>query len=119
MAHRFLLVDDDVAFRTVMKQILEAHGLEVVGALESGAKLVPAYKQLKPDFVLMDLMMPEVSGLSAVQELKGHDPEARIIVITGLERGYARKEVERMGVAGVLDKPFRWEQLEEILMKIA
>ena len=79
-AKRVLVVDDAAVMRRMIGRMLAEHGFEVCGEATNGAEAVERYKELAPDFVTMDLIMPEADGLHGVQEIIAHDPAARIIM---------------------------------------
>jgi DNA-binding NarL/FixJ family response regulator len=81
-----LIVDDHPLFRKGLRALLESMpGIEVVGEAKSGREAVDMALTLNPDVVLMDLQMPEGSGLSATRELTKACPGARILVVTLFE----------------------------------
>ena len=71
-----LIVDDASFMRKVMKDLVEANGHDVVGEARDGDEAIKAYEMLNPDLVLMDVVMPEKSGLEAVKHIMGTDPDA-------------------------------------------
>src|SRR5437879_8230505 len=64
--------------RTMISDILAQAGFEVVGEAETGSQAVEKYRQLKPDLVTMDIVMPDMGGIDAVREIVKHDPDAKI-----------------------------------------
>lgn len=63
MVKRILIVDDVVFMRMMLKDIIIKNGYEVVGEVENGVKVVEMYKELKFDFVMMDIIMFEMDGI--------------------------------------------------------
>jgi DNA-binding NarL/FixJ family response regulator len=82
---RVLIADDHALFRDGLRSLLEAHGVEVVGEAKNGREAVDLAKQHRPDVVLMDLSMPEMSGLAATRLITAEVPEAKVIVVTASE----------------------------------
>lgn len=77
-----ILVVDDAAFmRMRMSKILSEAGYTVIQA-ENGIDAVAKYKVSHPDAVLMDITMPEMDGLTALKEIRAHDPNARVAMVT-------------------------------------
>ena len=70
MSKRVLIVDDAVFMRMMIKDILEKNGFEIIGEASNGASAVEEYKNLKPDIVTMDITMPEMDGIQAVDVYK-------------------------------------------------
>src|SRR2546427_1543628 len=70
--------------RTMISDILAQAGFEVVGEAETGVQAVERYKQLKPDLVTMDIVMPDMGGIDAVREIVKHDPDAKILMCSAM-----------------------------------
>ena len=69
MNHTVLVCDDAIFMRTMISDILSQAGFEVVGEAESGLQAVEKYRELKPDLVTMDIVMPDMGGIEAVREI--------------------------------------------------
>ena len=78
MSHTVLVCDDAIFMRTMISDILAQAGFEIVGEAETGSQAVEKYRQLKPDLVTMDIVMPDMGGIDAVREIVKHDPDAKI-----------------------------------------
>ena len=81
---RVLIVDDAVVMRMMIKGILSKNGYEVVGEAQNGVEAVEKYRALSPDLVTMDMVMPEMDGITAVKQIVAGDPNARIIMCTSM-----------------------------------
>lgn len=80
---RLLLVDDHAVFREGVRALLEARGtFEVVAEAATGREAVEEARRLKPDVVLMDIAMPEMTGLDATREIREASPDSRILILT-------------------------------------
>lgn len=80
---RVLIVDDHPLFRKGMRALLDAQPeIEVVGTAGNGLEATTLADELRPDVILMDLQMPEGSGLSAIREILAEHPAIRILVVT-------------------------------------
>ena len=75
---RVLVVDDAMFMRRMLSDILEKGGHIVCGEAATGKEAVDRYKELKPDLVTMDIIMPDMSGIEAVKEIRKSDSEAKI-----------------------------------------
>lgn len=117
MPSRVLIADDAMFMRIMLKDILVKYGFEVVGEAENGAQAVAKYKEIKPDLVTMDIVMPEMDGITAVKNILAIDPSAKIVMCTAM--GQQTLVIEAMG-AGAKDfitKPFSPTKVVETLRK--
>lgn len=82
-AHRILIVDDELDFGTTLAERLELRGFaaKAVGGAQEAMEILAA--DWRPDVVLLDLMMPGVDGLAALDLIKRHDPKIQVIILTG------------------------------------
>ena len=112
MAKAILVADDDPDILSIVSMSLETQGYTVYKAT-NGREAVDLAKQHHPDLVLMDMMMPVVSGYEAVAELKA-DAATRDITIVGLSAKAMATDMERatdVGIDGYITKPFRIAQV--------
>jgi NarL family two-component system response regulator LiaR len=80
---RVLVVDDHAIIRKGLRAVLElVPDVELVGEAENGKRALELHQELKPDVTLMDLMMPEMDGITCIREIKAQSPPARILVLT-------------------------------------
>lgn len=117
MAKRVLIVDDAAFMRMMIKDILTKNGYEVAGEAENGAKAVEMYKELQPDVVTMDITMPEKDGIAAVKEIKGIDPNARIIMCSAMGQQMMVMEAIQAGARDFVVKPFQQDRVLQALEK--
>lgn len=112
---RALIVDDSAYARLMLQQVLEHHGVQVVVSAASPAEAVELYKKFQPDFVTMDLVMPDGGGVEAIKALYAMDPKAKIVVISALRGGLELQQARELGVIAVVHKPFEWPDLEKAI----
>ena len=80
---KVLIADDHAIVRTGLSMLLEAQGgFDVVGEAENGSDAVRLALRLKPDVVVMDLMMPEVDGIAATREIKAKAADSKVLILT-------------------------------------
>ena len=102
---RVLVVDDHAVVRQGLRGLLELQdGIEVVGDAADGAQGVEAATRLRPDVILMDLVMPALDGVSAMRLLRERLPETRVIVLTSFLDDDKLLPALRAGAAGYLLK---------------
>jgi len=98
-----VVADDepDVLFLLRM-QLRMVPGIEVVGTAVNGSEAVDRCKELAPDAVVMDLLMPVASGFQAIERLQAELPGVRVVAYTALAGDYIREETRRLGIDLVL-----------------
>lgn len=102
---RVLVVDDHLVVREGLRLILDSgEGFEVVGEAADGAAAVREFKALRPDVVLMDLRMPGVDGLEAIERIRAEDAGAAIVVLTTFNEAELVQRALRAGARGYLLK---------------
>ena len=102
---RVLVVDDHAVVREGLRSFLDLQeGIEVVGEADDGVAAVEAAEELKPDVVLMDLVMPRLDGVGAMRELRERVAGARVIALTSFFDENRLLPVLRAGAAGYLLK---------------
>ncbi|NLW08481.1 MAG: response regulator [Firmicutes bacterium] len=106
MKARVMLVDDAKVMRLMLARIFEQAGYEIVGEASNGLEAVEKYKEIKPDLVMMDITMPEMSGIDAVKEIRNIDPDARIIMCTAMGQRPLVVEAITAGAMNYIVKPF-------------
>ncbi len=117
MAHRVLLVDDASFMRMMLKNILVGSGYEVAGEAENGAKAIEQYKALKPDLVIMDIIMPEMGGIDAVREIIKLNPGAKILMCSSMGQQSLVVEAIQAGAKDFIVKPFQPSNVLEAVKK--
>ncbi|MDP4087173.1 MAG: response regulator [Bacillota bacterium] len=103
---RILIVDDAKFMRMTLTNILTKAGHEVVGEAENGQQAVSSYQSIKPDLVTMDITMPEMSGLKAVQIIKSEFPDAKVIMCSAMGQQKMVVEAIEAGAKDFIVKPF-------------
>jgi DNA-binding NarL/FixJ family response regulator len=109
---RVLIVDDHAVVREGLRSFLELQeGIAVVGEAADGAEAVATAEELRPDVVLMDLVMPKVDGVQAMQRLRERVPGTRVIVLTTFLDDDRLLPAIRAGAAGYLLKNAQPQEL--------
>lgn len=113
-----ILVADDAAFmRLSLKNMLQNNGFEVVGEAENGLRAVELYIKLKPDIVTMDITMPEMEGIEALENIIKIDSNATIIMVSALGQESKVKKAILSGAKGFIVKPFKEENLVKAISR--
>lgn len=101
---RVLIVDDHDLFRDGIASLLRARGYEVVGEASDGLEAVARARELKPELVLMDIRMPNMSGLEATRLIKAEFPDAKVVILTVSDEEDDLFEAIKSGASGYLLK---------------
>src|SRR5687768_18440081 len=104
--------------RTMISDILTQAGFEVVGEAESGAQAVTKYRQLKPDLVTMDIVMPDMGGIDAVREICPEDPDAKILMCSAMGLQALVVVAIQAGAKDFVVKPFQPSRVVEAVQRV-
>ncbi|KPK73606.1 chemotaxis protein CheY [candidate division WOR_3 bacterium SM23_60] len=115
---RVLIVDDAMFMRRMLSDILEKGGHTVCGEAASGKEAVERYQELKPDLVTMDIIMPDMSGIEAVKEIKKADPEAKILMVSAMGQQALVLEAVQAGALDYVVKPFQPSRVLESIDRV-
>src|SRR5262249_25002197 len=111
---RILLVDDEPQFREMMSEYLGMKGFDVLEAA-SGEDALAQLPDVQPDLVLLDLMMPGISGIETLRRIKSHRPETCVIMVTAVEDLDTARSALAAGAADYVSKPFTFQYLDSVL----
>jgi two-component system NarL family response regulator len=112
---RVLLVDDHPMFLDGLRNLLTAHGMEVVGLGQDGLEAQTLARALRPDLIVMDLQMPGCDGLEATRRVKAEWPEARIVILTVSAQEENLFAALQAGASGYLLKSLNAEEFFALL----
>jgi DNA-binding NarL/FixJ family response regulator len=111
----FLIVDDSALTTKKLTDTLKEMGHTVVKTAATGVEALEAYRECNPDFVTMDITMPDMDGIQATKNIKAEFPDANIIMVTSHgQEGMVMKAI-KAGAKGYVLKPMKAERLREII----
>jgi DNA-binding NarL/FixJ family response regulator len=116
---KILIADDHALFRDSLRSLLTAHGYDVVGEAANGKEAVELAAQLEPEIVLMDLLMPEVDGLSATRHISAQQPDVKVVILTASDDDSNLFEAIKSGAQGYLLKNLESDQFFKLLEGVA
>jgi two-component system response regulator AtoC len=111
-----LVVDDEETIRFCLKEALESEGYEVYTE-EDGEKSLSLVKTVIPDLVILDLKLPGMSGLDLLREIKSHDSNILVILLTGHGSVDTAVSAMKAGAFDYLEKPFKMEHVKVVVEK--
>lgn len=114
---RALIVDDSKLTHTFLEEALADKGFVVCGHAFNGLEGVRAYVETAPDVVIMDILMPKVDGVQAIREIRSLDPDARIVILTSLDRESLLSAAINAGARDYALKPCDPKDLAETLRR--
>ncbi len=118
MSNTVLVCDDAIFMRTMISDILSQAGFEIVGEAESGLQAVQKYRELKPDLVTMDIVMPDMGGIEAVREICEQDPDAKILMCSAMGQQALVVEAIQAGAKDFVVKPFQPSRVLEAVQRV-
>jgi two-component system chemotaxis response regulator CheY len=119
MGLRVLVADDAAFMRQMIREIIEPEGFEVVGEASDGVEVVESYRELEPDLVMMDIVMPKCSGIDAVKEIVAEVPTACIVMCSALGQETLVMEALQAGAKDFIVKPFKPDAVLSTLKKVS
>lgn len=118
MARTVLICDDALFMRTMLADILEQAGFDVVGQAETGAEAVRKYRELQPSLVTMDIIMPDMGGIDAVREIVKEYPDAIILMCSAMGQQALVIEAIQAGARDFVVKPFQPSRVLEAVQRV-
>ncbi|MFP3909067.1 MAG: response regulator [Halobacteriota archaeon] len=116
MVVKILLVDDSQFMRKLLRQILESNsGYTIVGEAENGVEAVQKANELKPDIIMMDIVMPIKDGIAATAEIKSSNSGFKVVMCTSVGQEEKMKQAVKAGADGYITKPFQGPKVVEAI----
>ncbi len=115
---KVLVVDDASVVRMMMKKVLKGSGFEVVGEAANGSEALEKYKELKPDVVTMDMVMPEADGIQATRDIVEFDKDAKVVIVSGIDQRELLMKAIDAGASSYIVKPFESDRVIATLNEV-
>lgn len=116
---KILVVDDSMVYRKTIVNYLEAEmpDVEYITA-QDGQEGFELYQEEDPDYIFLDLLMPELNGEEVLAKIREEDQETGVIILTADVQKMVKEDVEKLSILEFINKPFSPEKAEEIVEKI-
>lgn len=115
---RILVADDADFMYEMLENLIDKMHYEVVGYAADGEEAVRKFKDLTPDLITMDILMPRMNGIKSIKEIRRLSPKARILVISALSDPDLVKEAMAAGASDYITKPFSVSDLKSRIAKV-
>jgi len=119
VSRRAMVVDDSVIAATKLRVALESLGHSVVGSTDNGTDALGMYRDLRPDFVTMDIVMPDMDGVQATRQILTEFPDAVVIMVTSIGQEKMVMDALKAGAVGYILKPIKADSIGSTLEKLA
>lgn len=113
-----LIIDDSRTSRRILREILEEAGHTIVGEGIDGEAGYLKYKELRPDLVTLDITMPKLDGIEALQLIRKCDEDARVVMITAAGQKEKMIQAVRHGAAEFITKPYEPDLVKNVIEKV-
>lgn len=117
MARRLLIVDDAMIMRMRIKEIAREAGWEIAGEAGNGEEALARFRDLQPDLVTLDIVMPKMDGVSALRLIREEFPAARVAMVSAVDQKEKLAECIRLGAVDFIVKPFDKTRLKNFFEK--
>lgn len=118
MDKKILLVDDAAFMRMLIKDTLTKNGYTNILEAADGAIACEVYAAEKPDLVIMDITMPNKTGIDALKDIKGSDPMAKVIMCSAMGQEAMVVEAIKLGALDFIVKPFKADRILQTVKKV-
>ena len=117
MDKKILLADDAAFMRMLIKDILKKNGYTNIVEASDGETACEIYAAEKPDLVIMDITMPNKTGIDALKDIKASDPTAKVIMCSAMGQELIVVDAIRLGALDFIVKPFKSDRVIQTVKK--
>ncbi len=115
---KIIIVDDSDFSRSMISKMLTEEGFQVTGEAGSAEAALPLIKDKRPDIVIADIVMPNVSGLELTEKISNTFPDVAVIIISSLSQEHIVLDAISAGASDFIAKPINKQQLVDSVEKI-
>ncbi len=114
-----IVIDDEQDVLDVFCEYLKVKNINVLAEGRNGKDAVELYQKLKPDVVLMDLVMPQYDGFYGIENIRKYDPDSKIIIFSASLTPEYIDMLRKMKVSGISIKPYDMERIIDLINKVS
>lgn len=118
MKHKVLVVDDSFYMRVVLKNLLSDAGHEIVGEAGTGEEALSLADLKSPDLIMLDLILPDTTGLEVLKTIHKRKPEQHVIIVSAVGQDMVVEEAIQNGADAYITKPFNEENVLEVIDQV-
>lgn len=115
MCPSVLIVDDSDFTRKSLSDILKKQKYKIVGEAIGGLEALEKYKKLKPDVVILDIILEGMDGIEALAAIKEYDTNAKVVMISGIKYKAMKRNAVDKGAIGFITKPYQKSDVIKVL----
>jgi two-component system chemotaxis response regulator CheY len=115
---KILVVDDAIFMRSMIRDIFARGPFVIAGEAENGLEAIRLYQELKPDLTTMDIVMPQMDGISALREIVRLDPHAKVVMCSALGQEALIAESIEAGARDFIVKPFQPSRVLKVVQSV-
>jgi two-component system, chemotaxis family, chemotaxis protein CheY len=119
MATTVMIVDDSLFMRKMLRDILEEEGYVIAAEASDGEEAVQKYKECRPQLTTLDIVMPNKTGIEALQEIMAFDPAARVVMCSAMGQESLTSAAAQAGAKAFIIKPFNPEHVAKVIKEVA
>ncbi len=118
VSRTIMIVDDELFFRELLRDMLEKEGFTIVAEATDGAEAVAKYRDHRPEITIMDIFMPGENGIDATREIVSFDENAKVLICSGIGYDDDIEAAMKAGARGIIVKPFFPAEVMETIAKV-
>jgi two-component system, chemotaxis family, chemotaxis protein CheY len=115
---KILVVDDAIFMRSMIRDIFARGPFVIAGEAENGTEAVRLYRELRPDLTTMDIVMPQMDGITALKEIMRMDPGAKVVMCSALGQEALIAESIEAGARDFIIKPFQPSRVLKVVQSV-
>jgi two-component system chemotaxis response regulator CheY len=112
-----MIAEDSESVRFALRLVLEYFGHEVVGQATDGESAIELYRRIRPELVLLDVLMPGMDGLTCAQSLARINPAIKMVIVTA--GATTPRQAVAAGAWALVEKPFDLEEFGQLMESVA